>query len=64
MRWQQKISPDHRTNWHRWFAWHPVNVAGFNAYPGTFVWLGIVERRLSVCERSEDRWEYREINLG
>lgn len=63
MRWKQKVRPDLRYEWHRWFAWHPVNVAGFNAYPGTFVWLETVERRLCENERSDDYWQYRDISM-
>lgn len=48
MRWKSKKSKVERlTNWHRWFAWHPVKVNELNDQ--TTVWLEFVHRK-------GDRW--------
>jgi hypothetical protein len=38
MQWQKKSRP-HKTQWHQWFAWHPVTI------DGTTYWLEHVYRR-------------------
>ena len=40
MRWNRR-DPD---GWHRWFAWHPVEVREEDIYVET-VWLDVIERR-------------------
>lgn len=63
MKWRDKVKYYPSSEWHTWFAWFPVNVRGYQAYPGTYIWLENVERRYRVGETGWDsnRWEYREI---
>lgn len=61
MMWRGKEKYYPNQEWHTWFAWFPVNVDGYNAYPGTYVWLQSVERRYVVSDYGYDtnRWAYR-----
>lgn len=45
----------HLDQWHRWFAWYPVNVGCDRV-----VWLETVERR-QVGEDDGLHWQYREL---
>jgi hypothetical protein len=40
--------------WHRWFAWYPV--ADYNN--PQWIWLQIVERKLTICAETNNRDEY------
>ncbi len=47
------------SEWHRWFAWHPVVIAieGRSEY---WVWLEIVERKWGRSRYSgKGKWRYR-----
>lgn len=56
MKWTRKLGrPD---NWHRWYAWYPVVVEETDGLQ-VFVWLDVVERRLSYRELN---WVFRELN--
>jgi hypothetical protein len=59
MKWNTK-APVNITQWHRWYAWHPVRYDGTT----TWVWLEYVERK-SVREHDYDGdyiwWEYRPV---
>ena len=65
MRWNRR-DPD---GWHRWFAWHPVEVREEDIYVET-VWLEVVERRARVPAllrqpaSNEVPYEYRNIPRG
>lgn len=51
MRWALTKQP---TDWHKWFAWHPVLVES------TVVWLEVIERRdTGKCGDFDFDWEYR-----
>jgi hypothetical protein len=42
---------DHLSNWHIWFAWHPVQVG-----PLTWAWLQKVERKGELCRAWGEAW--------
>lgn len=44
---RQKVPPNSRTSWHEWFAWHPVRAKIDDGGWYRWVWLDVVERRLS-----------------
>jgi len=49
-----------RTQWHRWFAWYPVNDVRM-----TTKWLQFVERRWDKGEKTGDaEWRYRSLELS
>ena len=49
-----------RTQWHRWFAWYPVNEVRM-----TTKWLQFVERRWDKGEKTgEAEWRYRSVELS
>ena len=49
-----------RTQWHRWFAWYPVNEVRM-----TTKWLQFVERRWDKGEKTGDaEWRYRSLELS
>lgn len=49
-----------RTQWHRWFAWYPVNDVRM-----TTKWLQFVERRWDKGEKTgEAEWRYRSVELS
>jgi len=49
-------------NWHRTFAWRPINVATTNDGRYVKVWLQWIERRLDhIYMWREIRWEYRMV---
>lgn len=58
MRW-----PDYGTRikylyqWHRWFAWHPVNLWESRET----AWLELVERRISIADEYGITFEYQAI---
>lgn len=61
MRWTPN-SPEY-FQWHRWFAWYPVQVGD------TWVWLETVERvRVfigpTLLPNTRRRWRYREVDEG
>ena len=39
---------DHHTNWHRWFAWRPVEFT-YGSETGRVAWLEWVERKQAFC---------------
>ena len=42
---------EHNTNWHAWFAWHPVMLHKYDdSHPSGWVWLETVERRRNWYE--------------
>ncbi len=47
-----------RYQWHRWFAWFPVDVESEHLIER--VWWEDVERRM-VGARGGDYWEYRDL---
>lgn len=47
---------ERKTNWHRWFAWHPVRIAS-----GDCRWLEYVERKVYYLLGDIDKVEYRSI---
>ena len=60
MRWNRR-DPD---GWHRWFAWHPVEVREKDICDET-VWLEVIERRTRRQPMpNEDPYEYRNITSG
>jgi len=47
----------YRTNWHQWFAWHPVTIAY-----GKAIWLETIERRTTRWGGPDGHWYiYREV---
>jgi hypothetical protein len=44
------------TQWHKWFAWHPVKVKANECR-----WLEIVERRVTYMSIEYIEYEYRAI---
>lgn len=57
---EQKAIEEYHMNWHKWFAWRPVEVA-----QGDCRWLEYVERRLipsKVYYPYYDNFEYRSID--
>lgn len=61
MRWAaREEAPDPRLEWHRWFAWHPVQI------DDRWVWLEHVERKLWFWYDWDDGCfcvrEYRELS--
>jgi hypothetical protein len=58
MRWNRR-DPD---GWHRWFAWHPVEIMEEGICAET-VWLEMIERRTRrQPAANENPYEYRNIN--
>lgn len=54
MRWSIRNS----TEWHHWFAWHPVVFD--DGEKDTWVWLEWIERRhVLQTEESDAWWQYR-----
>lgn len=53
----KKKPPQDKTQWHVWFAWHPVTITNRD---GTFkAWLEFVERRGEFVEDSlGGDWSY------
>ena len=47
--------PQKRTEWHEWYAWHPVETSG---NPNYFVWLDVCERKMFHAFGSSG-WVYR-----
>ena len=45
MRWHVKTRPP-LSEWHRWWAWHPVKISDNNKAANKWVWLEAVERKL------------------
>lgn len=43
-----------KRTWHRWFAWHPVDVG-----VGDWRWLEYVERYWQPNQYGKDHWVYR-----
>lgn len=43
-----------RTEWHRWFAWHPVKLES-----GGYVWMQFVQRRMYKFYDYTEWWIYR-----
>jgi hypothetical protein len=41
----KKIFKEKNTEWHRWFAWHPVFCSNTRSIFSSLVWLTYVERR-------------------
>lgn len=56
MKW--KVSPPFNyKEWHRWFAWHPVELQDYH-----WTWLEVVERKLDGYSIDYvSCWSYREI---
>ena len=60
MRWNRR-DPD---GWHRWFAWHPVEIMEEGICAET-VWLEMIERRTRRSPAAnENPYEYRNITEG
>ena len=55
MRWTTK-EPKDKSEWHRWFAWHPVQLTGTR----TWVWREYVERK-QESDWWETFWAYQDI---
>jgi hypothetical protein len=52
MRWTEKNKNSKYMQWHKWFAWHPVNIKG------TWVWLERVYRKSVAGGYNGFEWEY------
>lgn len=62
--WKGRKGPD-PWNWHRWFAWYPVQLnelapEGVMSVYTRWAWLETVLRRKSGWTQFQIKWDYRE----
>lgn len=58
MRWATK-QPFDTGKWHKWFAWHPVEIPGCTySSGGTTVWLETVWRKATGADMNGVVYEY------